>query len=140
MFKAINIEFEDIKNKIELEKIQIEQFYNICLISKKYIDFFDFKVLYEENMYIFETGKANLLFHYVSNNKLYDIEINFKKYNILNYKDAYFAYLYKLLYAKHFYKLQKYLIVAQDNNWYCYYYFNIIDSIQTYYYNININK
>lgn len=136
MFKAINIEFEDIKNKIELEKIQIEQFYNVCLISKKYTDFFEFKVLYEENMYIFEIGKANLLFHYASNSKLCDIEINLKKYNILNYKDAYFAYLYKLLHAKQFYKLQKCLNIAQDNNWYCYYYFDIIDSIQALYYNI----
>lgn len=127
MFRALNTELEDIRNKVDLEKTKIEQFYNTCMEEKKYTDYFNYKIAYEENTFVYEKGKEFLMFYYVDDNSIEELEKNVDQYNFMQYQSTFFSFLYKLLHNKECIKVEKYLKYAEKNEWYTFEYFDIFD-------------
>ncbi|OQS54509.1 hypothetical protein EHP00_17 [Ecytonucleospora hepatopenaei] len=137
MFRALNTELDDFLNKIELEKTKIEQFYNDSLEKKKYFAYFDFKIQYDENMFFYTTGKNNLMFNYVKDTSIENLEDKIEEYDFRKYKSAYFCFLRKLMKNSEIKKTKKYLQVAYKNKWYTYDFFEISDRLKLLEYNVS---
>lgn len=117
MFKAINTELQDISSKIDLELTKLELFYNDCLNKKEYTRYFDFTIQYDENKSTYETGKGNMLYHYVNESELAEIDGNIQKYGVLEYQLSYFAYIERLIGRERFQEIFSLLKVAEHNGW-----------------------
>ena len=137
MFRALNTELEDIRNKVELEQCKLKQFYDNCLENSKFKEYFTFKIIYEENSFAYETGRSNLMYHYIKRNEIEEIEKD--NFNFFDYKHALFAFIKKTIERKQFKKAQKYLNVAVKREWFSFAFLQIQDELNISYYNLDLD-
>ncbi|ORD99363.1 hypothetical protein A0H76_978 [Hepatospora eriocheir] len=136
MFRALNTELDDLRNKVELEKEKLINLYNDTLLNGKYEEFLECGLIYKENESILQEGKSNILYNFVKNRPLPIVEDKLIKFKICENKQAFYMYIRKVLNMKDFIKTRNLLNKAKNMGWYDYEYMNLNTKLNNeYYYN-----
>lgn len=136
MFRAVNTESENERRKSNFERQKIINTYFSTIKTLKLEKFFALNVCYEQNQGLYDNGKSNLLYNYVSRSS-YDIILqNIDKYGILEYKSPFFEFIRKSIDNGYYIRAQKLLNIAAKKNWATNEYFALKDKLYSVYFNV----
>ena len=130
MFRAVNTESEYEKKRSLSERLKIHDFYLFSLKSSNIDRFLSFNVVFDQNQQLFNTAKSNLFFSLVYKNKVENLLELSKKYNFLELKQSFFAFVRICLDEKKFIQAKKLLNLSKKRGWFCNEYFTLNQEIK----------
>ncbi|KAF9761563.1 hypothetical protein NGRA_2559 [Nosema granulosis] len=115
MFTSLNEEFSIEKTReIEKEKKKIKKSYYTYLINRKIDDIFNYELVHEENLHLFERVKEYTLFNHIRSGRK---KINIEAYNLTRYEKALMEYVELLINDGMFIKARKLLNIAKEKKY-----------------------